>query len=137
MKKLIIAAVLMIGITSFAQEKPFGEKGPKMERLSPEERNAKHLQKLTSELNLSASQQTEVGKILSEQSAKKYFKKNLSQTEIDQLKNEKKNDLKESEAKIKTVLTPEQLKKYDELKTQKKEEMIKKREERKEAKEKN
>lgn len=140
MKKLIIAAVMMIGMTSFAQEKqekPAGEKRHKMERLSPEERNEKQLKKMTADLNLSASQQAEIAKILAEQSANKAEEKRaLSQQEIDQKRNERKNEMKAKEAKIKAVLTADQLKKHDELKEKRRQEMAAKHQERKEAKEK-
>jgi len=140
MKKLIIAAVMMIGMTSFAQEKqekPAGEKRHKMERLSPEERNEKQLKKMTADLNLNASQQAEIAKILAEQPANKAEEKRaLSQQEIDQKRNERKNEMKAKEAKIKAVLTADQLKKHDELKEKRRQEMAEKHQERKEAKEK-
>ena len=62
MKKLIIATMLFVGIASFAQEKK--------ERLTPEQRNEKQLQKLTTELNLDASQQAQVKQLLADRSAK-------------------------------------------------------------------
>ncbi|WP_228012013.1 hypothetical protein [Flavobacterium hungaricum] len=62
MKKLLIAALLFVGIASFAQER--------RERLTPEQRNEKQLQKLTSELSLDANQQTQVKQLLAERSAK-------------------------------------------------------------------
>jgi len=140
MKKLIIAAVLMIGMTSFAQEKqekPAGEKRHKMERLSPEERNEKQLKKMTADLNLSASQQAEIAKILAEEPANNVAEKRArSQQEIDQKRNERKNEMKAKEAKIKAVLTADQLKKHDELKEKRRQEMAEKHQERKEAKEK-
>lgn len=132
MKKLIIAAVLMIGMTSFAQEKPAGEKGHKVERLTPEQRNEKHLKKLTSELNLNEKQQKEVGAILAEQSAKREAK-HAERKKLDEAKrNERKAEMQANDAKIKAVLTPEQTKKWEELKAKKKEEFKEKRQENKE-----
>ena len=116
MKKLIIAAVLMIGMTSFAQERTPGEKGHKTERLSPEQRNEKHLKKLTSELNLNEKQQKEIGAILAEQSSKR-----------EENKEERKAQMQANGAKIKAVLTPEQTKKWEEMKAKKKEELKEKR----------
>ncbi|WP_296149804.1 hypothetical protein [uncultured Flavobacterium sp.] len=132
MKKLIIAAVLMIGMTSFAQEKPAGEKGYKMERLTPAQRNEKHLQKLTSELSLNEKQQKEVGTILAEQSAKREAKQEERKKLTDAQRNERKAEMEANDAKIKAILTPEQTKKWEELKAKKKEEFKDKREERKE-----
>ena len=122
MKKLIIAAVLMIGMTSFAQTTP-GEKGHKTERLSPDQRNEKHLKKLTTELNLNEKQQKEIGAILAEQSSKREANKE-----------ERKAQMQANGAKIKAVLTPEQTKKWEELKAKKKEEFKEKRQENKDKK---
>jgi len=69
MKKLIIALMLLGGLTSFAQEK--NRKDPEKENLSTEQREQLRLKKLTLELNLTDSQQKEIGKILNEQSAKR------------------------------------------------------------------
>lgn len=132
MKKLIIAAVLMIGMTSFAQEKPAGEKAHKMERLTPAQRNEKHLQKLTSELSLNEKQQKEVGTILAEQSAKREAKQEERKKLTDAQRNERKAEMEANDAKIKAILTPDQTKKWEELKAKKKEEFKDKREENKE-----
>ncbi len=132
MKKLIIAAVLMIGMTSFAQEKQAGEKGHKMERLTPAQRNEKHLQKLTSELSLNEKQQKEVGTILAEQSAKREAKHEERKKLTDAQRDERKAEMEANDAKIKAILTPEQTKKWEELKAKKKEEMIEKHQDRKE-----
>lgn len=132
MKKLIIAAVLMVGMTSFAQEKPAGEKGHKMERMSPAERNEKHLKKMTSELNLTEKQQKEVGVILAEQAAKREAKHEERKKMSDAQRAERKAEMQANDAKIKAVLTPEQTKKWEELKAKKKEEMKEKRQEMKE-----
>lgn len=134
MKKLIIAAVLMIGMTSFAQEKPAGEKGHKMERLTPAQRNEKHLQKLTSELSLNEKQQKEVGTMLAEQSAKREAKHEERKKLTEAQRDERKAEMEANDAKIKTILTPEQTKKWEELKAKKKEEFKDKREENKERK---
>lgn len=136
MKKLIIAAVLMIGMTSFAQEKPVREGFQKMEKLTPEQRNEKHLKKLTSELNLNEKQQKEVGAILAEQSAKREVKLEERKKLTDAQRQERKAEMQASDAKIKAVLTPEQTTKWEELKAKKKEEFKDKRKKSKELKEK-
>lgn len=81
MKKLIATAlVAVIGMTAFAQEKT--ERPEKKERrerpernqmvkFTPEQRNQLMLKKMTLELDLNASQQKEMGKIIAEQSAKR------------------------------------------------------------------
>ncbi|PZQ81016.1 MAG: hypothetical protein DI548_13355, partial [Flavobacterium johnsoniae] len=62
MKKMFVFAVLMIGMASFAQEKPVVKKmdRTKMERLTPEQRNEQHLKKLTTDLGLNESQQKQM-----------------------------------------------------------------------------
>jgi len=122
MKKLIIAAVLMIGMTSVAQEKPSADKRQKTEKVSSEKRTEKRLEKLTSELNLSASQQKEIGTILAEKSAKKEAKIEERKKLTDAERAERKAEMTAMDAKIKAVLTPEQTKKWEELKAERKKE---------------
>ena len=71
MKKLFIVALLAVGMTSFAQEKRTRPESAKMEQMTPEQRNQLHLKKMTLELDLNASQQKEMSKIIAEQSTKR------------------------------------------------------------------
>jgi len=71
MKKLIIVALLIVGMTSFAQESKQKPQRTQMEQLNPEQRNQLRLKRLTLDLDLNASQQKEISKIIAEQSAKK------------------------------------------------------------------
>ena len=72
MKKLFIAALLFVGIASFAQDADVDQKPPReqRERLTPEQRNEKQLKKLTSDLSLDTKQQEQVKQLLAERSAK-------------------------------------------------------------------
>ena len=74
MKKLFIAALLVVGITSFAQERRATTERAKMEQMTPEQRNQLHLKKMTLELDLNASQQKEISKVIAEQSNKREAK---------------------------------------------------------------
>jgi hypothetical protein len=130
MKKLIIAALLVVGMTSFAQNKK--EMGPRhhrdeMEKFTPEQRNQLMLKKMTLELDLNASQQKEMGKIIAEKSAKrearmKEMKANkVSNTKptSDEMFARKNRMLDEQIAmkeRMKKILNPEQYKKWDEMK---------------------
>lgn len=75
MKKLFIAALLFVGITSFAQDgdgsdmdqRPAREQ---RERITPEQRNERQLKKLTSDLTLDVKQQEQVKQLIAERSAK-------------------------------------------------------------------
>ncbi|MHC0442962.1 hypothetical protein [Flavobacterium sp. 3-210] len=70
MKKLFIAAMLFVGVASFAQDMDQKPAREQRERMTPEQRNEKQLKKLTSELNLDANQQTQVKQLLADRSAK-------------------------------------------------------------------
>lgn len=79
-----------------------------------------HIKRILSELNLSSEQKDKIREILKE--AKEEHK-----DKGDKTKEEKLELAKEVETKIKAVLTPEQQKKFDELKAQEKEKIKKER----------
>lgn len=135
MKKLLIAALLLVGIASFAQEK--------RERLTPEQRNEKQLQKLTSELNLDANQQTQVKQLLAERSAKaEKFKEarkdrkdsNTKPTAEEKaaFKKQMEDEVTANDAKMKSILKPDQYTKWKTLQEEKREKMKDRMKERKE-----
>lgn len=73
-KKLIIATLLVVGLTAFAQGGKQMENKPErgqMEKMSPEQRNQLMLKKMTLKLDLNAKQQEQVKQIIAEQSAKR------------------------------------------------------------------
>lgn len=70
MKKLIMAALLFVGMASFAQQADQNPSREPREKLTPEQRSEKQLKKITSELNLDANQQAQVKQFLAERSAK-------------------------------------------------------------------
>ncbi len=122
-KKLIIAALLVIGISSFAQvtqpEKK-SNKGQQREKMSPEQRNQALLDRMTTELKLNASQQEQIKPILSEQTAKLQAMrdqrmggnaKELSSDERKALMQKRNEEKTATEAKLKTILTPQQFNK--------------------------
>ncbi|MFC0778907.1 hypothetical protein [Flavobacterium sp. HJSW_4] len=115
MKKLLIAAMLFVGIASFAQAQK--------ERLTPEQRNEKHLQKLTTELNLDANQQTQVKQLLADRSAKaeklrdarQEQKENgtkLTAAEKEAFKKEMIAEKEANDAKMKSILNADQYTKW-------------------------
>jgi periplasmic protein CpxP/Spy len=92
MKKLILVALLAIGLNGFAQEA--GKKGGA----------DKMMQKMTTELSLTADQQAAIKPIVEEQAAlKKDSKENPDHADANKVK------AKELSKKIKGMLTPEQL----------------------------
>jgi len=125
MKKLIIAALLVIGFSSFAQDQNQSEKRSnknQRERLSPEQRSQAQLDKMTAELNLDAKQQEQIKQIIAEQTARREAmrtermasnekQKDLSSGEREALRQKRAEEKMVMDNKLKAILSPEQLKK--------------------------
>jgi len=134
MKKLIAAALLIVGMTTFAQEKPERkEKGerPQIEKFTPEQRNQLRIKKLTLELDLTSSQQQEMGKILAEADAKreagraahkaqKDSPKKLTADERFARQNKMLDEKIAFKAKVKKVLNADQLSKWEKMQDKRK-----------------
>lgn len=128
MKNLItVALITFMSITCFAQEKRQVQRraeGNPMEKFTPEQRDQLMLKKMTLELDLNASQQKEMSKIIAEQSAKReaYLKDRKAKTakptsdEIFEMKSKMLDEQIATKEKMKKILSPEQFKKWDELK---------------------
>lgn len=133
MKKLLIAALLVVGLTAFAQEqkKPDPNR-PQREKLSPEQRNELMLKKMTLDLGLNEGQQKDMAKIIAEQSAKREVamaerkankEKGIKPSADERFARENKR-LDEQivvKEKVKKILTPEQFKKWEEMKAEQRE----------------
>lgn len=141
MKKLFIAALLFVGMVSFAQDATQPVKQQK-ERLTPEQRNEKHLKKLTAELNLDANQQAQVGKLLADRSAKAQkqmeMRKARKDSNVKPTAEEKAAHKKEmmdekaaTETQMKSILNADQYKKWTAMREENKEKMKGKMKERK------
>ncbi|WKL43041.1 hypothetical protein [Flavobacterium sp. ZE23DGlu08] len=128
MKKLFIVALLVVGMTSFAQERKARPERAKMEQMTPEQRNQLHLKKLTLELDLNASQQKEMSKIIAEQSAKREAKmaerkatkdsdkKQLTSDELFAKKSKMLDEQIVMKERMKKILSADQYKKWDDMK---------------------
>ncbi|WP_157485871.1 hypothetical protein [Flavobacterium soli] len=131
MKKMIAVALLLVGMTGFAQEKISMEdkksKRVAMEQMTPEQKNQLHLKKLTLELDLSASQQKEMATIIAEQQTKreaqkaqfiaqKKADKKLTSDEIFVMKNKKLDEQIAMKERVKKILSPEQFEKWEKMK---------------------
>lgn len=120
MKKLIIALALTLGLNGFAQETTPPQKRANMEKMTPEQRQQKHLTHLTKELNLDAKQQESVGKILAEKSAKAHEFKTKTDAKGDKMtpeertafKNKMQAEKADTEAKMKAILSADQYQKW-------------------------
>ncbi|RZJ64286.1 MAG: hypothetical protein EOO50_16140 [Flavobacterium sp.] len=71
MKNVVMAVLMLVGVSGFAQEKHDGKRKHDRVELSPEQRNELRLKELTLKLDLNASQQKEMAKIISEQQVKR------------------------------------------------------------------
>ena len=120
MKKVCIVALLVIGISSFAQERK--ERHPKgeMEQMTPEQRNQLHLKKMTLDLDLNAKQQEQLTKILADQSAKREAMKaehkvKMEETKAIRFEMKKKilDEQIEMKNKMKSILSAEQFAKWE------------------------
>ena len=115
MKKLIVAALLVIGLSTFAQveKKEKESNNPMMEKMSPTERAEKALKRMTKELKLTDDQQKQMKILITEQETKR-ADANFKPSKEDRLA------MKEKTSKI---LTQEQNATWDKIQEQKKEKM--------------
>ena len=123
MKKLIIAFVFGIGLTGFAQEATPQPNRTEIKRMTPEQRQQKHLAHLTKELTLDAKQQEAVSKILSDKNIKAQdlkAQKDNRKASGDKMTTEERTAFKntmlaekaDTEAKMKAVLSSDQYQKW-------------------------
>ena len=84
MKKLIVIAVLTIGLSTFAQKPAKNPWKENVEQFTPQQRNELRLKSLTLDLGLNAAQQKEMGKIIADMEAKKeaFQKERLAKKEV-------------------------------------------------------
>ena len=98
---------------------------------SPQERNQAHLQKLTTDLNLNADQQKQVCELLSDRSTKMSMLKKsrkdsgVAPTDAEKtaMKKQMKEDHKVYDAKMKSILTADQYKKWEAIQKEHKDKM--------------
>lgn len=137
MKKLIIATLLLVGVSNFAQEANTPnnkkDKGSK-EIISTEQRNEALLTKMTTELKLDASQQAQIKPIIAEQSVKREAMRaqqkankenNVVSSNADKkaIRKTRMEDKEATDNKIKAILTPDQFVKYQAMQEAEKEKM--------------
>ena len=114
MKKLIVAAFLVAGLSTFAQvEKNEKEKSESREKLSPEERTQRELKRMTKVLKLTDAQQKEMTALFSEMQSKRAENQGKPSKE----------DRKAMKDKINKILTPEQAATWEKIQEERKEKM--------------
>ena len=127
MKKWMAAAMLFTAMVTFAQQKPQAAKDgarAELEKLTPEQRNALHLKELTLKLDLNASQQAEMGKVIADMDARHQALKaertanegkKPTPDEIFARKNKRLDEQIAMKSRLKKILTPEQLDKFEKM----------------------
>lgn len=104
MKKLILsAAFLGLGVFGFAQQ---------TSKVDHSQKKAEHLQKLKQELNLSDTQVAQL-KALHEQ------KETERKSEMSAKREDRAQKMKQNDAEMQKILTPEQYKKFQEMRAKK------------------
>lgn len=140
MKKLVVVALLVVGLTTFAQEK--GKKGA-LKDMTPEQRTEVQIKKMTKDLDLNEKQQKEIKELLTAQKEdraellekRKEIKETAEKATKEQRAEMKDKIAENKEAiklKMKSILTDEQFKKWESNLTEKKEKMDDKKEKMKE-----
>lgn len=141
MKKVFLLAFLVVGMTTFAQGK-LGKSGDG-EKLTPEQRAEKQVEKMTKELSLNEAQAKQINALIvkgvSERDAKREeFKEKRASgikptpEERDAMKAEMIKKQEEMKSEMKKILTADQYAKWEEKKAERKEKVANKIEERKE-----
>ena len=137
MKKVFIAALFLIGITSFAQEKKVRTERAQMDQMTMEQKNQLRVKKMTLDLDLSTSQHKEVEKIITEKGRKKEAKivprQNMQGAMKKKLNSEerfaRKNQILEEQivmkGKMQKILSSKQFDKWESLKSQRKDRLSK------------
>ena len=121
MKKLVFMALLIVGITAFAQEK----REERKEKLSPEQRVNFQVKKITKDLNLNEKQIEQVKALVSkevekreakraEMEAKREGQTRPSKKEMEARKTEMKANQEAMKSEMKKILTAEQFTKWEE-----------------------
>lgn len=134
MKKLFLAVLLSFSILTIAQERD-----NKRDQLTLEQKTELRVKKMTLELDLNTKQQQELKSLFLEEGkkmegkkkemkAKKENEEKLTSEERFEMKNKMLDKQIEMKAKLKKILTPEQMSKFEKMKDNKPNRMHKKEE---------
>ncbi|WP_051590658.1 Spy/CpxP family protein refolding chaperone [Flavobacterium daejeonense] len=119
MKKLIIAALLVVSVSTFAQEKQERSQRGDMRNMTPEQRAERRVERMTKDLNLDAKQQEQLKQMYANEAKEREAmmadmknKKDKSKEKAGDQRKGMQDRMKASEEKMKTILTPEQFTKW-------------------------
>lgn len=136
MRKVLVAALLVVGITAFAQEAQVKKSG--RERLSSEQRVDFKVKKLTKDLNLNEKQAEQVKALVTKEVQKRDAKRAEMKEDKEKNKEEMRANMEKEKAivtsEMQKILTPEQFSKWQQNREEKKEKMKEKMSERKQKK---
>ena len=137
MKKVFVLALLVIGMTTFAQENATRKNGK--ENLTSEQKVDIQVKKMTKDLDLTEKQVKEVRTLVTEQIGKREAKRAALKKEKTKARNEMKAQMETNQvtvsAEMKRILTAEQFSKWENNRNERKEKMKEKMAERREKKE--
>lgn len=137
MRKVFLAALMVVGITTFAQEKEGRREG--RDKLTPEQKVDFQVKKMTKDLGLNDKQVTEVRALVTKEVQKREEKR----AEMKAVKEKERADIRANmekeqaavSADMKKILTPEQFAKWEKNRDERKEKMKERMMERREKKE--
>ena len=112
MKKLIVAALLVVGLTTYAQEKE--GRIPGKEKLTSEQKVNLQVKKMTKYLGLNETQTKEIRVLVTKEVEKREAK-------IEEMKAQRKAEQAAVSSDMKKILTPEQYAKWEKNREEKKE----------------
>jgi Spy/CpxP family protein refolding chaperone len=131
MKKLILVALLVVGITTFAQVKSEERK----EKFTPEQRVDFQVKKMTKDLNLNEKQAEQIKALITKEIQKRESKRakmkakreeqtKPSKEEMESRKTEMKASQDTTKAEMKKILTTDQYAKWELKQEERKEKMV-------------
>lgn len=113
MKKIVLMIAFVVGTTAFAQERKMNKK----EHFSTEAK----VEKMTKELDLTAEQQKKLTVLFDKQKTEMQKQKAAAKLERSEKREALSSKKEEMDKEIRSILTPEQLKKWEALKAEKSE----------------
>jgi len=137
MKKVFVLALLVVGMTTFAQENATRKNGK--EKLTSEQKVNLQVKRMTKELDLNEKQVTEVSilvtKEVNKMDAKRAEVKNANSLKRQEMKANLEKEMASVNKEMKRILTAEQFSKWEKNRDERKEKMKEKMAERREKKE--
>lgn len=126
MKNLFVIALILFGLTNYAQEKKSQNPKSEMEQMTPAQRNELQLKQMTLNLDLNQTQQKEMSVVINDMSKKreaqkstmKAMKEKGEKPTADQkyeMKNKMLDEKIAMKSKVQKILTPTQFEKWEQM----------------------